>query len=220
MPTRILRFLLLTNIVIGSASVADAAPTLFLTPADFLGHETLITFDDLGLSPPAEIRSGGDVGFELLELGTLIDTGFGPRSRARRTVPTRGSSSRVTARFLNTINFSVDAADLEIDCPLLVSRAAAEIRSGQTGNVVSDLTFELYRQGLLVGAMTVPIRGQDDFFFYGIASPVSFDSWVIRQRPDDRFALENLRFIPEPGTLLLTVTGLTARLVRRRRRSH
>lgn len=213
--------MLLTNIVIGGASVADAAPTPFLTPADFLGHETLITFDDLGLSPPAGIRSGGDVGFELLELGTLIDTGFGPtlasapNSTYAREFEPRDGTLPEHDQLLRGRRRSRDR-----DFPLLVSRAAAEILSGQTGNVVSDLTFELYRQGLLVGAMTVPIRGQDDFFFYGIASPVSFDSWVIRQGPDDRFALENLRFVPEPGTLLLTVTGLTARLVRRRRSSH
>jgi hypothetical protein len=158
------------------------------------------------------------VGFSLVELGTLDATGFAPTlasapnsTYAREFAPTDGP------QFLNVINANTEG-DLLITFPHTVTSVAAEIRSGSALNDVDDLAFELYRHGALVGLASMPIRGQDDFFFYGLTSTVAFDAWVIRQRPDYRFALENLRFVPEPTAIVLTLAGLSMSLVRHRRR--
>jgi hypothetical protein len=190
-----------------SAEPASAAIIEFSTPAAFSGAQTLVQFDELGLPAASEFRAVSDVGFALLERESLIDTGFGPTlAYAPDTTYAREFPPRDGPAFLNTINFAAAGADLQIDFALLVSRVAAEIRSGRSGNDVGGLTFELYRAGVLVGARTSAIRGQDDFFFYGLASTVPFDRWVIRQRPDDRIGLDNLRYeTPEPGSVLLSV---------------
>jgi hypothetical protein len=104
--------------------------------------------------------------------------------------------------------------------PQPLRRVAAEIRSGQSANDVDDLIFELYDGDALIADLTVVIRGQDDFFFYGLASDVDFDRWVIRQRPYTYFDLENLRFeAAEPGTLFSLAAGMVALAARRRRRN-
>jgi len=207
----------------GSVRTAHADAILFFNPALFAGHETLVEFDGLGLLPSREFRSAGGVEFALLELGSLVDTGHGPSAAAApngtysREFPPR--DGRV---FLNTITISKPlGSDLQLDFPQVVSRVAAEIRSGPASADVSDLTFELYRDAVLVAAMTVPIRGQDNFLFYGLSSNIGFDRWVIRQRLDPRFDLENLRFqvatAPEPGTLALLSLGLAGLGLSRRR---
>lgn len=214
---RVLVMLLLMTI--GSTRMTAAVITPFLTPTSFSRQETLIQFDGIGIPPSSEFRSVGGVGFSLLELGTLTDTGFGPTvAGAPNSTYAREFPPRDGPIFLNTISFRAFDVDLAIDFPVSVSRVAAEIRSGQSVNNVRDLSFELYRQGLLIAQTTLPIRGQNDFFFYGVESSVGFDRWVIRQQPDSRFDLENLRYeeVPEPATVVFTVIALAGLLVRGR----
>lgn len=190
---------------------AHATVVAFFSPAGFGGTEALITFDDAGLPSNTEFREISGVGFALVESGTITDTGHGPTmASAPDSTYDREFPPRDGPFFLNTINFDALGTDLLISFPNPINRVAAEIRSGQTQNDVRDLSFELYRAGTLVGDLTIPIRGQNDFFFYGLASSDAFDRWVIRQRPDERFDLENLRYeaIPEPGTLVVLLTGL------------
>jgi len=217
--------LTVSRMTFGSMRTSAATITVFPTPTSFSGQEILIQFDGIGLPSSSEFRSLGGVGFSLVELGTLIDTGFGPTvASAPDSTYAREFPPRNGPIFLNTINPRALDVDLAIDFPVSALRVAAEIRSGQTLNDVRDLTFELYRQTVLIAQTTLLIRGQNDFLFYGLESSVGFDRWVIRQRPDSRFGLENLRYeeIPEPATVMLTVVGLAGLLVRGRaaRSSH
>jgi len=203
-----------------AARPASASIVSLASPGDFSGYETLITFDDLGIPSNDEITSGKGVMFSLLGEGTLVDLGFSPTSAAApNSTYAREFPPRDGRFFLNNLNFSSPLAvppfrtDLMVTFPRGVRRAAAEIRSGNTPNAAQyqDLHFELYDDVDLVGAVTVPIRGLDDFFFYGLESDRLFDRWVIRQRSLTSFSLENLRFeVPEPTTLLLLAVGLGA----------
>jgi hypothetical protein len=217
----LMRLVEITVISLLTIAGAHATTTVFLDPSRFSGQEVLIQFDGSGLSPSDEFRSLDSVQFALLDLDTLNDTGFGPTLASapnstfpREFPPTDGPD------FLSTINPSADDVDLQITLPGPVTRVAAEIRSGQAINDVDDLTFELYNGSTLVGSTTLAIRGLDNFFFYGLESTEAFDRWVIRQRPDSRFELENLRFeVPDSiGTpLILCVLGFVLAAGRRRR---
>lgn len=211
-------FAAVMGLALGVISGADATVMLFNTPDAFTGNETLIEFDELGIPPSSPIESGKGVTFSLLEQNTLIDTGFAPTAaRAPNTTYAREFPPRDGPFFLNTINFNAFETDLMIDFGKKVRRVAGEIRSGKISNEVNDLTFELYMHDTLIANLTLPIRGQDDFFFYGLESTTDFDQWVIRQRPDERFDLENLRFeVPEPGILFLIGGGLLLLIWRRR----
>jgi hypothetical protein len=220
---------LLLALAIALAPGAPRAASLFLNPSVFGGAESIVTFEEGSLPVSGAFTAVGGVGFLLLDTDTNDSTGFGPTIAndgggvfAREFGPSSG-------RFLNMISVQTGDFfnDLRITLPTLVRAIAMEIRSGQPGNDMRDLTFELRAGATALGSLTTPIRGQTNFLFYGIENDVPFDTLVIRQRPDARFGIDNLRYgnptaqpVPEPGALALLagalgLMGLTARRVRR-----
>jgi hypothetical protein len=67
-------------LLLGAVSNASAVVVQFDSPAGFGGRETLLESDELGIPASAEIQSGKGVTFSLLEIGTLVHTGFSPTS--------------------------------------------------------------------------------------------------------------------------------------------
>lgn len=213
-PARLALLLLAVLLV---APAAPRAASLFLNPSVFGGTETIVTFEEGSLAPSTPFTSLGGVGFLLLDTDTNTSTGFGPTiSDDSRGILGRefGPSNR---RFLNTISVQTGDFfnDLRITLPRLVRAIAMEIRSGGPANDIRDLTFELYAGATAVGGLTTPIRGHSSFYFYGIENDVEFDTLVIRQRPDSRLGLDNLRYgnptsqpVPEPGALALFAGAL------------
>ncbi len=204
---------------IANLGTVNAAPLVLSNPSQFSGGETLITFDGLGSSNSLEISSINGVGFTLLQVNTLTSTGFAPTlASAPNSTYAREFAPNDGPFFLSTISSDQNAplfADLRITLPGTANRIGMEIRSGQAANLVDDLSFEFYLGNTLVEQYNSPIRGQENFFFYGFESTLNFDSWVIRQSPDSRFGLENLRFepvtvasVPEPSGLILLCSGI------------
>jgi hypothetical protein len=196
---------------------APRAASLFLSPSLFGGTESIVTFEEGSLPVSGPFTSVGGVGFLLLDTDTNDSTGFGP------TIANDGSGvfarefGPSSGRFLNMISVQTGDFfnDLRITLPSMVLAIAMEIRSGQPGNDVDDLTFELYAGATAIATLTTPIRGQTNFLFYGIESDTAFDTLVIRQRPDARFGIDNLRYgnpgaqpVPEPGALALFAGAL------------
>ena len=172
---------------------------VFFTPEPFGGDVRLVTFDSPPVPACNDVPMVDGVGFSLVKADALEPTGCAPTGAAApdstyaREFPTGNGPG-----FLNEINFKAMDTDLLVRFPAPIVRASAEIRSGQSLNDMSDLVFELYRGEKPVAKFTVKVRGQNDFYFYGVESPEPFDRWVIRQHKDKRFDLDNLRYQPVP----------------------
>lgn len=176
-------------------NTATASIITFSNPSGFSGNESFIGFESTGVSSSEELHLTGGVGFSLLEVDTLIDTGFAPtmagapQSTFAREFPPFGSD------FLNTTNFDAPFfVDMKIEFQSLINIFAVELRHGQSSNDIQSISFEFYLDDLLIGAQSLPSRGTDDFFFYGFLSSTEFNNIVIRDRDDARFDLDNLRF--------------------------
>lgn len=216
-------------LVLAAISMTSFAGPLteFSNPAAHGPGTTLITFDECCPVSSEPIGSLGGVTFSLLTQGTMTANGFAPTfSGAPQSTYAREFPPYNGPFFLNTIA-GIGApfdSDLLVMLPSAVTAISAEIRSDMAlNNDVDDLLFELYDGNTPVGSLTRGIRGQDNFFFYGLASETPFDRWVIRQTPDTRFALENLRFgsvakVPEPSVLSLLVVSAIPLLWSRRSR--
>ncbi len=215
-------------VALGLPGAASAALTTFASPAAFAPGATFIGFDGGGVAPGAAFRSLGGVGFALLTQGTLTDTGFGPSIAGgpNSTIP-RAFAPTDGILFLNTINSNGPFfADLRITLPGLFGAIAFELSGGGGLGVPDTLSFEVYRGATPLGTLSGGTASLRSFAFHGIASDTAFDTLVIRQTPDSRFLLENLRFgslqpavaVPGPGALpVLAVAILGLGLARRRR---
>jgi hypothetical protein len=226
MPRSPRAFLLLLAALLLAPATPRAA-SLFLNPSLFGGTESLVTFEEGSLPVSGAFTAVGGVGFLLLDDGTNTSTGFGPTIANDPTGVFTREFGPTTGRFLNMISVQTGDFfnDLRITLPTMVRAIAMEIRSGQPGNDMRDLTFELYAASLPVGTLTTPIRGQSNFLFYGVENTLPFDTLVIRQDPDARFGLDNLRYgnptaqpVPEPGALMLLAGALGMLGLARRRR--
>lgn len=178
----------------GVSANCEAETTTFSDPEIYQGSETLITFDDSRYSVFDEVGLIGAVGFRLLDEGTLSDSGQGPQvASAPNTTYAREFPPSDGARF---IQVAFDR-DLEIRFGKLINTVSAEIRARPITFSPETLTYELYAGDRLVSTTTIPDRTggkYGDFFSYGVQSALVFDRLVIRNRLDERFALDNLRF--------------------------
>ena len=175
-------------------AICEAETTHFSNPVRYDGSETLITFGDSNHREFDEVGIIGSVEFRLLKKGTLSDFGRGPQvASAPSTTYAREFSPSEGIRF---IQVAFDN-DLEIRFGRLINMLSAEIRARPITFPPETLTYELYAGDLLVSATTIPDRTggkYGDFFSYGVQSNINFDRLVIRNRADERFALDNLRF--------------------------
>ncbi len=160
-----------------------------LSPYD--GSEQLITFDDAGFAPSNTVNRISPVSFNLLDEGTRNDTGQGPTAAsAPNAVYNREFDPSDGSMF---INFGFDV-DLELRFDNAINTVSAEIRTRASLTGDETLTFELYSGDDFVSSATVDDRGGFHFFSYGVQSTELFDRLIIRNRQDQRFDLENLRF--------------------------
>jgi len=166
-----------------------------LTPYD--GSEELIDFDSAGVRPFDQVHRVSSVGFNLLDEGTLNDTRQAPTGAS---IPNT-SSAREFAPFDGSVffNFGFDV-DLELRFDNPINTASAEIRARRSSSPEQTLTFELYNGNNFISSVTVDDRGGDDFFSYGVQSTELFDRLIIRNRDDQRFSMDNLRFGTLPTT--------------------
>ena len=176
-------FFLLSTVVCCSAQT-----TTFFDPSPYDGSEGLIDFDNQGVSPFDVIDRINSVEFNLVDEGTLNDAFEGPT----------GASSGIAREFAPLdgpvfINFQF-GVDLELRFDNPINTASAEIRTGSSTTEDETLTFELYNGGNFISSVTIDDRGGDDFFSYGVQSTVPFDRLIIRNRPDQRLGMDNLRY--------------------------
>lgn len=189
------QFLLLSLIGIFTATSlaaearAQAVPFFDLSPFD--GSEELITFDGVGVSPSDDVDRISSVNFNLVDEGTLNDAGQLPRGASAPNTTFAREFAPFDGNFFINFGFDVDL-DLRFDNP--INTVSAEIRARQTFMQDETLTFELYNGVNFVSSVAVCDRGGGDFFSYGVQSPDLFDRVIIRNRDDQRFSLENLRF--------------------------
>lgn len=178
-----------TATLFAAESCAQAVPFFDLSPYD--GSEELIEFDGAGFSPPDMVDRISSVSFNLVDVGTLNDSGELPRGASAPNTTFAREFAPFDGNFFINFGFDVDL-DLRFDNP--INTVSAEIRTRQSLTQDETLTFELYNGANFVSSVTVCDRGGFDFFSYGVQSSGLFDRVIIRNREDQRFSLENLRF--------------------------
>ena len=170
----------------------NATANLFFDLRPYDGSEELIDFDSSGVRPFDRVNRIASVRFNLVNEGTLTDSGISPTgASAPNTTYGREFAPFDGSVFIN-FQFGVD---LELRFDNLINTASAEIRARPFSSFPQgSVTFELYNGANLVSTLTTEHRGIGDFFSYGVQSTELFDRLVIRNREDQRFSLENLRF--------------------------
>lgn len=169
----------------------SAQTTTFFDLSPFDGSEDLIDFDNQGIRPFDQLNRINSVVFNLVDEGTLNDTGQGPTGAS---IPNT-TNAREFAPFDGSVFFNFQfGVDLELRFDNPINTASAEIRTRRSSSASETLTFELYNGASFVSSVTIDDRGGDDFFSYGVQSNDLFDRLIIRNRPDQRFGMDNLRY--------------------------
>ena len=207
LATRHLAVLTLVTVALAAAPRANADPSLLLAdPGDFSGNETLLTFDDLGLTNGADIPS--------LDGVELTLTSGGPAKFLVSTLP-REFGPQGPGGLNNSWGYAVPYPDLEIRFPGLVHRLGFELRA----NDLDDVALTLLASGTIVDEVTVPSRGSDQLYFYGFENPAGFDEALldVRANASGAFVLDNLTFEslgapPTEGPPMLSCVGFRSPL--------
>ena len=164
---RHLAVLIIVTLALAGAPRADADPSSLLAgPGDFSGSETLLSFDDLGLSNGDDIPSVAGVEFTLSSGGAakFIADGF-PREFGPQ-----------DAGALNNFwGYATPYPDLEIRLPAVIHRVGFELRV----NDLDDVVVTLLSSGSIVDEVTIPSRGSDQLYFYGFENPAGFDEVLL-----------------------------------------
>ena len=180
--SRHLAVLTLVSVALAGAPRADADPSPLLAgTGDFSGSETLLSFDDLGLSNGDDIPSVAGVEFMLTSGGAAkfmadrFPREFGPQDA--------GSLN-------NFWGYAVPYPDLEIRLPAVIHRLGFELRA----NDLDDVVVTLLSSGSIVDEVTIPSRGSDQLYFYGFENPAGFDEVLldVQANASGAFVLDNL----------------------------
>jgi hypothetical protein len=179
-----LAVLTLVTVALAGAPRAEADPSLLLAgPGDFSGSETLLSFDDLGLSDGGNIPSAAGVEFML--------TSGGPAKFMADRFP-REFGPQDAGSINNFWGYAVPYPDLEIRLPAVIHRLGFELRA----NDLDDVVVTLLSSGSIVDEVTIPSRGSDQLYFYGFENPAGFDEVLldVQANASGAFVLDNLSF--------------------------
>ena len=156
---------------------------LLAGPGDFSGSETLLSFDDLGLSNGDDIPSVAGVEFTLSSGGAAKFIVYGaPREFGPQDAGTLN----------NFWDYAVPYPDLEIRFPAPIHRLSFALRA----NDLDDVAVTLRSSGSIVDEVTTPSRGSDQLYFYGFENPAGFDEVLldVQANASGAFILDNLSF--------------------------
>ncbi len=204
---RHLAVLTLVTVALAAAPRADADPSsLLASPSDFSSSETLLTFDDLGLSDGGDIPMVAGVEF-------MLSSG-GPAKFMADYFP-REFDPQDPGSLNNFWGYAVPYPDLEIRLPGVMHRLGFELRA----NDLDDVAVTLLSSGSIVDEVTLPSRGSDQLYFYGFENPAGFDEVVldVQANASGAFVLDNLSFeslgAPEPvGPPMFSCVGFSSPL--------
>lgn len=176
---------------------ARAETTLLSGPNDFSGEETLVNFDDLGAGFGAEVPVAGGVDF-------VLDHGGSPRFLT--VIEPREFGPQGTGSINNFFRMSSPFPDLHVLLPESIQRVGFEMRI----NHLDTVTVGLFSKGEPLGEVTVPSRGNDQFYFYGFENALGFDEVVIDVGAVvGTLSLDNLSYESSEGSAeLLSCEGL------------
>jgi hypothetical protein len=205
--SRHLAVLTLLTLALAGAPRANADPSLLLAaPGDFSGNETLLSFDDLGLSDGDDIPSVAGVEFML--------TSGGPAKFMADPFP-REFGPQDAGAINNFWGYATPYPDLEIHLPAVIHRVGFELRA----NDLDDVVVTLLSSGSIVDEVTLPSRGSDQLYFYGFENPAGFDEVLldVQANASGAFVLDNLRFEslgapPAEGPPLFSCVGFSSPL--------
>jgi hypothetical protein len=181
---RHLTVLMLVTVALAGAQRADADPSYLLAaPGDFSGSETLLSFDDQGLINGDDVPSVAGAEFTLSNgaAAKFIVDGF-PREFDPQGL---GSVN-------NFWGYAVPYPDLTIRFPAVMHRLSFALRA----NDLDDVVLTLLSSGSIVDEVTIPSRGSDQLYFYGLENPAGFDEVLldVRDNASGAFILDNLSF--------------------------
>jgi len=191
--------------------VVFAATVLVTLPIGPLHGQIVLTFDDI---PSHTGNDTGDViRTEYADLGVHFNGDGRHSGIVRQNGPTDPGNWDLTGtngpQFLGHNSYGQTGV-IEFDMPISFFQVdAAEGHSG-----VFNLTFEAYDDTGLLEAVTLPSTVPEVWETITLSST---GITRIEYHSQDAFGLDNMRFIPEPATLLLL--GLGGLILRKRRQA-